>query len=266
MLTLEPIGLVYTDMEAKFAAPHQPCSDGELREGGVVKLFPGRNFEQALRDLEGFSRIWLIWWFHRNSSWRPMVLPPRGKAKRRGVFATRSPHRPNPIGITCVKLLRIEQLSLYVGELDLVNETPILDIKPYLPEVDAFTDEKTGWVQSVAEEHLKKYSIEINHTALEQLEWLKATWQVDFFERARSLLEVDPTPHRTRRIKKISETIFRMSCGGWRIDYLIDRATVLVVRIFSGYPERMLLDTEKFTKIEDRRAHIDFQSRYGSLL
>ena len=98
---MRPIGYVRTQKSLKFEALHQP--DEEIEEQSVLELLPGEEYRRALQDVEGFSRIWLIWWFHRNSSWRSLVLPPRGPAHRRGVFATRSPHRPNPLGITPVK-------------------------------------------------------------------------------------------------------------------------------------------------------------------
>lgn len=137
-LELRPIGYVRTPKRLKFDAPHQP--DASAEETNRIELLPNSGFELALDDLASFDRIWLIWWFHRNKEWRARVLPPRGPAQRRGLFATRSPHRPNPLGLTCVSLLAVEALALTVGPLDLVDGTPIFDIKPYLPRVDAFPD------------------------------------------------------------------------------------------------------------------------------
>ena len=84
-----------------------------------------------------------------SSNWKAQVLPPRGPKKKRGVFATRSPHRPNPIGITPVELIRVEKRRLIVGEVDLIDGTPILDIKPYVPAIDAFPGSKAGWVDEI---------------------------------------------------------------------------------------------------------------------
>ena len=143
VLRAEPIGFLRSGKRSKFSLPHQPV--GNADERNVVELNPGKQFEQALLDLEGFDRVWLIWWFHRHRNWKAQVLPPRGPKKKRGVFATRSPHRPNPIGITPVELIRVEKRRLIVGEVDLIDGTPILDIKPYLSGVPA-EKLRRGWV------------------------------------------------------------------------------------------------------------------------
>src|SRR5687767_7537686 len=94
-LTLEPIGFIRSDHRVKFQAGHQPVETVAHRH--LLELTDRPGHQEALRDLAGFSRIWLIWWFHRNPNWRPSVLPPRGSSQRRGLFSTRSPHRPNPL-------------------------------------------------------------------------------------------------------------------------------------------------------------------------
>jgi tRNA (adenine37-N6)-methyltransferase len=117
----------------------------------TIELLPGRNFEQALKDLAGFERIWVIAWLHLNENWQPTVIPPRGPKVRRGLFATRSPHRPNPIAISALKLVRIEGLTLHVHGIDLLDGTPVLDIKPYVPYADAFPDAREGWLEEIGE-------------------------------------------------------------------------------------------------------------------
>lgn len=224
-LSISTIGYIHTPMVMKFDAPHQP--DYTQNQESVIELLPGHNFEQALSDLAGFDYIWLIWWFHRNNAWRPMVLPPRGRKQRRGVFATRSPHRPNPLGITAVKLLKVSGLKLWVGSNDLVDGTPILDIKPYLPNVDAFPDAKTGWIAQVEAEISAppQYQVSVAPLAQEQLTWI-AAHGIDFITRAKELLERDPTPHRTRRITKAWHGQYRIGCGAWRMYFTISEQAV----------------------------------------
>jgi tRNA-Thr(GGU) m(6)t(6)A37 methyltransferase TsaA len=102
-----------------------------------------------LQDLEGFDRIWLISFMHLNGVFgRPTVRPPRGGAKR-GLLATRAPHRPNPIALSCVELLGVEGRVISVKGLDLLNDTPILDIKPYIGRFDAFPDSSVGWLEGL---------------------------------------------------------------------------------------------------------------------
>lgn len=258
---LQPIGYVRCRKQLKFEAPHQP--DGESEETNLVELVSGKQFELALQDLGGFDRIWLISWFDRNKSWRPRPLPPRGPAKRRGLFATRSPHRPNPIGLTCVTLLGIEGLTLTVGPLDLLDGTPILDIKPYLPSVDAFPDSNSGWVGEFESQlaSTEPFQIEISELAADQLTWLKCGWQVEFTDRAFSILMRDPSPHRTRRIMDIGDGRLRIACGPWRLYYRIEGRVVRVDSISKGYSDESL-KTPGWEKIPDREAQIAFALRW----
>lgn len=256
-LTLRPIGYVRTNSLAKFDAPHQPDSEsGEVNE---IELLPGHQFELALQDLDGFDKIWLLWWFDRNQTWRPRVLPPRGPAKRRGVFATRSPHRPNPLGLTCVSLYSVSGRILTVGPLDLTDGTPILDIKPYLAYVDAHPDSRLGWIEEVerAESQPPAFGIRLTPLAEAQLRWLKEEREIDFTERAFDLLGRDPAPHRTRRILQLEPDRYRMACGAWRIFFRLEGQEVVVEQIASG-----LSDESLAKPVLDRDAHLEFQSRW----
>src|SRR4051812_12236661 len=143
-LTLSPIGVVHSPFKDKRSAPRQPAGAPEVR--GTIELLPDTRYRHALRDLGEWSHIWVLFWFDRNADWKPTVLPPRS-TKKRGVFATRSPHRPNPIGMSAVKLERIEGRVLHVCGLDILDGTPVLDIKPYVPYVDALPDAGSGWLR-----------------------------------------------------------------------------------------------------------------------
>ena len=150
-MNFEPIGEFRGGFGQRAEAPRQGAFGGGE---GVVELLPGRNFEMALRDLEGFERLWLLFAFHKNAGWRPTAAPPvaaPGKP-RVGVFASRAPYRPNPLGLSCVRLLRVEGLRLFVGEADLLDRTPILDIKPYVPAADSFPEARAGWADQQAAE------------------------------------------------------------------------------------------------------------------
>ena len=230
MLTLNPIGYVRTGKRVKFEARHQPAE--EAAEQHVLELVPGGGYDDGLRDLEGFSRVWLIWWFHKNSTWRPMVLPPRGPAVRRGVFATRSPHRPNALGITPVRLLAVEKGRLILGPCDLVDGTPVFDIKPYIPAYDAFPDESSGWTREV-------------DAALEEP------------PRLTELLGRDPTPHRTRRIRQRPDGRLRIGCGGWLAEFTVKDRAVNIISLLPGYPAR-LLNIGAVDEIPDHAAQVAF--------
>lgn len=153
-VVLEPIGWVRSPYTERHGTPRQPVVRGvgrrENMELGTVEIDTERIPEKALRDIEGFDRVWLITHLHLNPKWGPLVRPPRGGA-RRGVFATRSPHHPNSLGLSAVELIRREGSTLIVRGLDLIDGTPVLDIKPYVPYCDAFPESAAGWVDELEE-------------------------------------------------------------------------------------------------------------------
>lgn len=226
-LTLSPIGFIRNNMVSKFAAPHQPNQKSSDR--AVIELLPDHNFHRALEDLEGFSHIWLIFWFHRNLNWTPKVRPPRGGGKKRGVFATRSPYRPNPIGISAVSLVEICGLNVSVGACDLVDGTPILDIKPYIPAVDSFPQSKIGWLQSIEDAFSEPpaFTVSMSKRAAQQLASLDDLG-IRAVHRASELLARDPSPHRTRRIRKLQGGTSLMACAKLRIFFSLDNQDVLI--------------------------------------
>lgn len=260
-LTVHPIGFIRSGKAVKFAARHQP--DERDLETNVLELLPGRNFEAALADLAGFERVWLLWWFHRNDGWRPQVIPPRGPQRRRGVFATRSPHRPNALGMTPVRLLGIDGRVLRLGPCDLVEGTPVFDIKPYVPAYDAFPGARAGWIDEVdrLEVAPPAFAIVYSLQAEEQAEWLRRGWGVDFTTRVRELLGRDPSPHRTRRIRRTA-TGFEIGCGAWRALFTVDvaAARVEVTGLGPAYPRRFLERPEP--DVPDREAQRAFLERW----
>ena len=254
-----------SSMATKFDAPHQP--DEKFSNRQYIELNNDERFRHAVKDLEGFERIWIIWWFHRNDNWRPMVRPPRGKAKRRGVFATRAPYRPNPIGITATTLLSVEKNKIFVGAVDLIDDTPILDIKPYLPESDSFPGSKVGWLEEVDEFFSRPpaFVVTINGVAHEKLSWLRINFNIDFLERAQGILERDPTPHRTRRIVRLNDSLYRMGCGAWRLFFMIEGSNVIIIDVDRGYPEE-LLTKDSYGGIPDKEAQILFYTVFNRVV
>lgn len=144
----EPIGKVRSPYHRRFGTPQQATAVDSDAEA-TLELDPTRIPAEALVDLAGMERIWILSWLHKGDTWSASVMPPRGPRVRRGVFATRSPDRPNPIGLSAVKLVRIEGCNLIVRGIDLLDDTPILDVKPYVPYADAFPDSKAGWIDEI---------------------------------------------------------------------------------------------------------------------
>ena len=150
-LPCTPIAYVRSPYTQRIDAPHQPSVVAGTESGAAAEAvieFSEAIPAAAFRDLAGFERIWLIFAFHRSEGWKAEVRPPRGGGKR-SVLATRSPHRPNAIGLSAVELVAVEENALRVRGVDLLDGTPILDIKPYVPYADAFPGSRAGWIDAI---------------------------------------------------------------------------------------------------------------------
>ena len=147
-----PIGVVRSPYQNRIDAPHQaPVVAGTASEQTAeawLELDPALP-EEVMQDLAGFERIWIIFAFHRSEGWTARVQPPRGPRTKRGVLATRSPHRPNAIGLSAVELVSVEGRLLRLRGVDLLDGTPVLDLKPYVPYADAFPEARAGWIDAV---------------------------------------------------------------------------------------------------------------------
>lgn len=157
-MKLSPIAYIHTEFPEKFGVPRQSGLAGSLC--GTIVFEPEYRNPDALRGLEGFSHLWLIWGFsaNRHEDWQPTVRPPRlGGNERMGVFATRSPYRPNPLGLSCVEIesINMDTSTIYVRGADLMDGTPIYDIKPYIRYADSRPDAVCGYVDSLVERHLE---------------------------------------------------------------------------------------------------------------
>ena len=142
-IIIQPIGTIYTPFGEASGTPIQSAYARGI-EGQVLMQ---ELFAPALEDIEGFERLWLIYWMDRVGPFKPRVIPYRD-IKEHGLFATRSPSRPNPIGMSVVRFLKREGCTLYVADVDVLNDTPLLDIKPYIPEFDAHPRSRAGWFDS----------------------------------------------------------------------------------------------------------------------
>jgi tRNA (adenine37-N6)-methyltransferase len=145
---VQAIGWVESPYQRRFGTPQQAAAvDSDAK--AVLHMDAERIPPTAFADLVGVERIWVVSWLHRGGTWAPLVRPPRGTRERRGLFATRSPDRPNPIGLSTVRLVAVDGCDLHVRGIDLIDGTPILDVKPYIPYADAFPDAKAGWIDDI---------------------------------------------------------------------------------------------------------------------
>lgn len=218
---MKRIGTIKTGFASKFGVPRQSGLVPELK-GTVVFDSEYRNAD-ALRGLEGFSHIWLIWEFSEavRDSWSPTVRPPRlGGNTRLGVFATRSPFRPNPIGLSCVRLESIELNTpegpvLHVSGADLMDGTPIYDIKPYIPYTDCVTDATSGFTGSVS---MHKLNVVIPAQ-------LEAKTKPQTLQALRGILAEDPRP----RYQDDPEREYGFDYDGYAVKFKVPDPDTLTV-------------------------------------
>lgn len=141
-INYQPIGIIHSPFEDIEGMPIQPT--GAARIQGSVEVFP--EFADGLKDLDGFSHVILLYHFHRAQD-SQLIVTPFLDSQPRGVFATRAPKRPNPIGLSVVKLLSVERNVLHVENVDIIDGTPLLDIKPYVPDFDQHPADRVGWLE-----------------------------------------------------------------------------------------------------------------------
>lgn len=190
--TVKPIGFLESCYPDKFGTPRQPGLSPNA--WSQLRILPEWQPEQALQGLESFSHVWLVFLFHQNKTARyhAKVHPPRLGGDSMGVFATRSPHRPNPIGLSLVELVRIERDALIFAGADLVSGTPILDIKPYLPEIESKPTATTGWLGQADRRDIQVQFLPEARQVLE--EWQRSHQEKNLEAMVCETLKLDPRP------------------------------------------------------------------------
>lgn len=251
-MLLKPIGYFESPQTEAYHAGRQP---DHLGEAGVIKLESGHNYEQALQDLIGCSHIWILFGFHHNDSWKPLVQTPRSDRKI-GVFATRAPYRPNPIGMSLVKLIDIQNLNVFVGENDLLNGSPVYDIKPFHPEHDVAPDAHIEWMQTSL---VPKHQITFSPMAEAQIDFLEAQGLREIRPFILRQLEYDPTNHEKKRVESNGH-YWTLAYRTWRVDFSVAENTVGIIALHSGYSEADL--TSEDDKYNDKKLHRLFAKEF----
>lgn len=248
----QPIGYFHCAEKNPVDAPRQ----GSLSNNNWGEIHFTLNIpSESLQDLIGFDRLWLIYDFHHNSEWKSWVMPPRGSEKKRGVFATRSPYRPNSIGLSCVRFLGIEKSIVQVEQHDLLDGTPILDIKPYLPYSDAFPGVATGWIS-----HEKPYEVYWSDYADREALWLTTELKIDLKNIVQRQLEFEPTDDQRKRVRAQGEH-WLYSYRTWRVLFQIDEGRITILSLKSGYTASELVsDVDPYG---DKDLHRRFIKRWS---
>ena len=224
-ISIRPIAHMHSDFATKFGIPRQSGLVQELRS--TIVFEPEFRNADALRGIEGFSHLWIIWQFSEavRSDWSPTVRPPRlGGNTRMGVFATRSPFRPNHLGLSCVKLLGVEETAeqgtvIHVGGADLMDGTPIFDIKPYVPYADSHPDAVGGFTDTAGD-----FLLEVSFPTA-----LLAQLPEEKRQAAREVLSHDPRPSYQRKAGRV----YGLTFAGFDIRFTVrdDTLTVMEVNI-----------------------------------
>lgn len=219
-----PIAHIRSDFKEKFGIPRQSSLADTQAE---IRFEPEYRAEEALRGLEAYSHIWLLWFFSESvfepGKWSPTVRPPRlGGNTRMGVFATRSPFRPNPLGLSCVRLNRIDMKTsegpvLHISGADLLDGTPVFDIKPYLPYVDSIPDAFGGFT-----EETKEYRLDIDFP-----ERWRAEVSKEEYESLCQILRLDPRP----AYQNAPERVYGMSYADMEIKFTVDQNLLHICKI-----------------------------------
>jgi tRNA-Thr(GGU) m(6)t(6)A37 methyltransferase TsaA len=255
-LVCRPIGVVHSPFRERAEAPRQTAAAREVQ--GRIELFPENGFEHALEDLELWPYLWVIFWFHLNEGWKPKVLPPRS-AKRRGVFATRAPHRPNPLGLSVVKLERVEGLTLHVSALDMLDGTPVLDLKPYVTYADALDDAEGGWLDTGLDPQ-PEFDVAFSADAERAIVYLADRFGIELREPIRRVLVLGPQRHPYRRIR-VDGDGFLLAVKDFRARFTVAERKIVVLEIRSGYRPRELAENPDPALDAHRAFAADFAAR-----
>ena len=215
-LSLSPVAFYRGDLGSKFGIPRQSGLVPSLQ--GRIVFEPAYRNREALRGIDGFDRIWLIWGFSANrpakGAWQPTVRPPRlGGNTAMGVWATRSPFRPNPLGLSCVELAGVDGMELLVRGADLMDGTPIYDIKPYIPYADSFPQSRSGFAIAAPQAKLEVRFREGLSLGPEDRETLAA------------LLSFDPRP----AYQNDPDRVYGMPYGGKEVRFRVDNEILTVM-------------------------------------
>jgi tRNA-Thr(GGU) m(6)t(6)A37 methyltransferase TsaA len=226
-----PIGVVRSPFEERAAAPRQASAGAGV--AARIELYPGQGYEDALSGLDAWEYAWVLFVFHKNveegRGWKAKVLPPRATEKH-GVFSTRSPHRPNPIGLSAVRVERVDGLIVHVRDVDLLDGTPVLDLKPYVAYADARPAARAGWLER---DPKAPWTVEFSDRARGQLAWL-GDHGIDLRAPIEAALALGPQPHAYRRIRKHGAGM-RLAVKDWRADFDVRDRCIVVLAVQSGY-------------------------------
>lgn len=229
---MNPIAFARTPFKEKFGIPRQ---SGLVHEAeGILEFISPYAHPDAFRDLENYDHLWLIFQFHQipEGEWSPLVRPPRlGGNVKKGVFATRSPFRPNRLGLSLVKLKEViidgGKAKLRVSGIDLLDQTPIFDIKPYLPDLECIPEAKDSWRKDLAHQ----VSLEIIFSATAEKFFKERESGNKEMQLIKAILQQDPRPGHKRSAEQIDHSIYGMKLFNFDVRWTVEEERITVVEI-----------------------------------
>ena len=257
MQIVRQIGFVSARESDKYQCSSQGYKDHEIK---YLVIYP--EFSECLRGLETFNRIWIVWGFHMNTSWKKIVHPPRAMGKGYGVFATRSPYRPSAIGLTAVRLHSIEKNVLTLSECDCVDKTPVYDIKPYLAYADSFPDASAGWTSLYPS---KEYKITFSIYSVVQMQWIQGKTGYALDQYIQKILVEFPYQHKSSRIRKQGEA-YILPYKKWRIHYTIHEDRFVYIEKVSTNYSIDDINGQEDDPINDNKIHMEFLETFKSII
>ena len=259
--TFQSIGHIQSAARYHYEAPRQAVFASE----GAFLAWDEPIYAQAAADLNGFDRIWLVWVFDQNkhTNWKVKTrVPVPAERDSYSVFATRSPYRPNPVGISAVELLAVTPEGLQLGPCDLLDGTAVLDVKPYIPAVDAFPDAKAGWRDRIEN---SPYRIEWLPEAALQADFLTEHGAVDLKNFCAVQLAYRPADNTRKRLVKLpEENLWQLHCRTWKIIFELqeEKKNIIVKQISGNYRDEELTP-EAEDVYQDKELHRKFRKKFN---
>ncbi len=253
-IQLNSIGTFHCPHKHKCELPQQSTVLTTKHQAYIELTLP--NAELCLKDLNGFSHIWVLFHFNKNKNWKPLTSPPRLVNQKVGVFASRSPYRPNPIGMSLLEIEKISKNRIYVKQYDLIDKTPILDIKPYLTYTDCAEPVKQGWVESCRSIYNKSYTIKYSTLSKNQIDWINKYTHFNLYDFIQTQLSQHPTDKTRKRVNRTSTDLWEISFRTWRVNFKINEGAneIYINSLSSGYSKSEIENTNCDT-YKDKNIH-----------
>jgi tRNA-Thr(GGU) m(6)t(6)A37 methyltransferase TsaA len=256
-LQLSPIGVFRSDKKRPYEAASQGSLD-QSQELGLIELHPGHNFEQAMRGLAKMSHLWVLFWFHQKEHWKPLVMVPRGTTDKQGVFSTRSPYRPNPLGLSLVEIAEVTERKIWVRNFDILDGTPIFDLKPFHPEADVPTNPRFGWMENL---HLQEFAVSTTPQFDRKAQYLFTQGVKQLVPFCNQQLRYDPFNSEKKRVLMESESNGILAYRTWRVHFHTQGQLIRLETIRSGYSDHDL--KAQVDKWNDKDIHREFITIFG---